>query len=154
MFKEQSEIGSHDLTKISDLTVRAKRELFNTRITLPDEWTVDSKGMLDPTSFIGIRRLENYFKTPARYSYFLAKKLEGIVESNMANALKTFMPDKELRPVTRQIAQRMFGQDDIRALDVRSRIRIAKELRYGYMSTLKQISRMVFLEEDMLEGFI
>ena len=72
----------------------------------------------------------------------------------MANALKTFMPDKELRPVTRQIAQRMFGQDDIRALDVRSRIRIAKELRYGYMSTLKQISRMVFLEEDMLEGFI
>ena len=154
MFKEQSEIGSHDLTKISDLTVRAKRELFNTRITLPDEWTVDSRGMLDPTSFIDIRRLENYFKTPARYSYFLAKKLEGIVESNMANALKTFMPDKELRPVTRQIAQRMFGQDDIRALDVRSRIRIAKELRYGYMSTLKQISRMVFLEEDILEGFI
>lgn len=48
----------------------------------------------------------------------------------------------------------MFGHEDIKALDVKSKLSIAKKLRYDYLSTLKQISRMVYLKEDMLKGFV
>ena len=87
-----------------------------------------------------------------RYNYFLAKKLEGNIE--MAQGLKTFLPDKELRPVASQISMALFGTTDIRFLNVKSKLRIARELRHSYAATVKQISRMVYMDPESLNGFI
>jgi hypothetical protein len=98
--------------------------------------------------------VERIFKTPTRYSYFLAKKLEGTVELQMHESRKTFMPDKDLRKVTKEISRELYGVDDVRSLDVKSRLAIARKLRYDYASTVKQISRMLYLAPAALGGFV
>ena len=72
----------------------------------------------------------------------------------MAQSLKTFLPDKELRPVASQISMALFGTTDIRFLNVKSKLRIARELRHAYAATVKQISRMVYMDPESLNGFI
>ena len=108
--------------------------------------------LIPEKSFLNTARLENIFKTPMRYNYFLAKKLEGSIE--MMQGCRTFLPDKELRPVAAQIAITLFGTTDIKSLNVTSRLRIARELRHGYAATVKQVSRMVYLDTESLKGFI
>ena len=134
-----------DLRSIDSMSVVEQRALFRTRMTLPGEWKVDRNGMIHPKSFMDLSRLEQIFKSPSRYSYFLAKKIEGHVEMQFTHARKVFMPDKELREIVRNMSRRLFGCEDVRELDVKSRIDIAKRLRYDYASTVKQISRMVIM---------
>ena len=145
------EMGSS--VSLSDLTVRARRSLLKSRVTVPTDWDVDSRGMIPPKYFVDISRLERIFKSPSRYSYFLAKKLEGEIEMSMENSKKTFLNDKELREVTRKLIINKFGVSD-KELDIKSKLVIAKELRYNYLSTVKQISRMLSLSEDLLKNFI
>lgn len=151
IFKEYTQEAQS--RRLGDLGFNERRRLLKTRTPLPDDWEVDCHGMLVPCkSFLNTTRLENIFKTPIRYNYFLAKKLEGNIE--MAQGHRTFLPDKELRPVAEQIAMTLFGTSDIKSLNVHSRLRIARELRHGYAATVKQVSRMVYLDTETLKGFI
>lgn len=140
--------------KLSDMTVRAQRSVLKSRVTIPADWEIDSKGMIIPKSFVDLSKLEMIFKTPARYSYFLSKKLEGEIEMSMENSLKTFLPDKELREVTSKIIVSKFGEKAVAELDIRSKLEVAKELRYNYLTTVKQISRMLSLSDTLLQKFI
>lgn len=115
---------------------------------------IDDKGMICPLSFLDVSVLESYFKTPLRYSYFLAKKIEGYVENEFKHSQKLFVPDKELRPIVKKITLERYGTEDVCGLCVNDRLSIARTLRYNYASTIKQISRMVQLDVSLLEGFV
>ena len=58
------------------------------------------------------------------------------------------------RHFTKEISRELYGVDDVRSLDVKSRLAIARKLRYDYASTVKQISRMLYLAPDALGGFV
>ena len=139
---------------LSELSCRSLRMLLNTRVSLPGDWRINDKGMLCPDSFIDISVIESCFKTPARYSYFLSKKLEGVIEQELESSQKIFIPDIELREIVRKMIHQDYGKECITELDVNERLSIARKLRYSYASTLKQISRMIHLDSTVLEGFI
>lgn len=139
---------------VSTYTRRALRSILNSKVEIPGNWLINESGMIHPKSFLNIRKLEACYKTPIRYAYFLAKKIEGIVEQDLQHSQKLFIPDKELRPIVRKMARELFSTENITELDVKDRLLIAKRLRYNYASTLKQISRMVHLSPTALDGFI
>lgn len=154
MFRDKEHEYQQESKPLAQFPLCRQRTLLKTRAKVPGEWHVDSKGMISPHSFMDFSRIENIFRTSTRYSYFLAKKLEGHVEMQLAKSRKVFIPDKELRQIVRKIAHDTFRTEDVRTLDVKSRLAIAKRLRYDYASTLKQISRMVCLDDDLLKGFV
>lgn len=94
------------------------------------------------------------FRTPARYLYFLSKKLEGEMDNYFSFGTLTFLPDKELRVIVGKLALELFGEADLRMLSINSRLMLARKLRYEYASSVKQISRMLHLDAEMLKGFI
>ena len=143
-----------DTKPLSAISRRTQRVLLGTRVVLPGKWRIDNKGMICPDSFLDVSVIESYYKTPVRYSYFLAKKLEGIVEHDIELSQKTFIPDMELREIVRKMIMQDYGKDSVMDLDVHARLSVARKLRYCYASTLKQISRMVHLDKSALEGFI
>ena len=146
--------GMVGVRTISSFTRREQKSILNSNIIVPSDWKVNEAGMLDPRSFIDISGQEAYFRSPMRYSFFLAKKLEGTVELEFKESQKTFIPDKELRLIVNQLVKNHYGVYGIRELGVNERLYIARKLRYNYASTLKQISRMVLLDKAALEGFI
>ena len=151
-FKEQNGFETYKL--ISDMTRREQRAILGTRTIVPDDWMIDDNGMICPLSFLDIKAIESYFKTPMRYSYFLAKKQEGVIEQELEHAQKTFIQDKELRFIVRQIAKDLFGKEDLNELDIKSRLILARKLRYDYASTVKQIARILRLEKSVLSDYI
>ena len=152
MFKNvQSEGNDRSLSLISR---REQRRLLGTRFVLPDEWAIDDNGLVSPLYFMDMSQTESFFRTPARYSYFLSKKLEGAVEQDFEHSLKTFVPDAELRVIVKRMVEEEYGEKEISALDVRARLAIARKLRYSYAAGIKQIARMVHLERSALEGFV
>ena len=152
LFKKKSEYGQVRL--MSELTLREQRAMFLTRIELPGNWMIDENGMISPLSFLDFQRVESYFKSPIRYSYFLAKKQEGIVEQEFVKSQKIFIPDKELRVIARKLVKDHYGECRMEDLDVKSRLVIARRLRYDYASTHKQIARLLRLDKSALEDFI
>lgn len=157
IFRDKNNTGGNTQNSnklISAYTRREQISILKSNTIVPGNWKVNNVGMLDPSSFIDIEELESFFRTPIKYSYFLAKKLEGVIEHEMMNSQKTFIADKELRIIVAELAKEKFGISDIRELKVNERLSIAKTLRYSYASSIKQISRMTHLERSALEDFI
>lgn len=154
VFKDAQNHNWSNWRTLSSMSVREQREVLKTKQMLPQEWKIDDRGMIWPLSFLDVSVLESYFKTPLRYSFFLSKKIEGYVENEFKNSRKLFVPDKELRPIVKNIALERYGSEDVLGLHVNDRLAIARELRYNYASTVKQIARMVQLEVSLLEGFV
>jgi hypothetical protein len=113
---------------------------------------VDQYGMILPHCFLAIDTLNKLFGSPIRYLYFLSKKLEGKID--MQHGIKSFISDKEMRVITERLSKAIFATDDVRYLDFKSKIVIARKLRYQYASTPKQVSRMLSLDVATLSEFI
>ena len=139
---------------ISSIPIRERRSKLHTRVVLPGQWMINDSGMIHPLSFLDISSTESYYKSPIRYSYFLAKKLEGIVEQELEGSQKKFIPDRELRTIVLQMIQEDYGTCDINSLGVTERLSLAKKLKHKYASTSNQISRMLHLELSTLRKFI
>lgn len=151
LFRENN---SKNVTKIGDLNVVLRRKLFNTRVVLPLEWTIDGNGMLNPECFVDWKRVEELFKSVYRYLYFLAKKVERDFESEYVNGTQIYISDKNLRPILLQLAQELYGSKDIHMLNVSSRLVLARKLRYEYCSTPKQLSRILGLTAEVLKEYL
>lgn len=141
-------------TTITMLQARQRRKILGTHINFPQYWTIDADGMIDPTCFIASGIQENLFKTPARYLYFLSRKLEGEIDSSIYSSTKSFIPDKELRYIISRMARELFNCNDIRIMDIPSRLALARKLRYEYASSQKQIARMLHLNLEILKGYV
>lgn len=139
---------------LASLARRTIRTLLGTRSVLPDSWEINDDGMICPTTFVDLTRLESCFRTPAKYSYFLAKKLEGTVNQELDFEEKKFISDMELREIVKNMIRQEYGKENLSELDINSRMSIARKLKYHYAATTKQIARMVHLEKEALEGFI
>ena len=137
---------------LSKMTKAEMRSTLKTWALLPENWKIDVNGMILPECFIELNLIERLFKSPAKYLYHLSKKLEGKIE--LKEGTKTFLPDKDLRPITETLSTQLYGTAEIKTLDFNSRILIAKKLRYNYAATTKQISRMVGIADDVLSKFI
>lgn len=151
LFKDRT-IG--DWRRIGEFSSNQLRGLLKTRITLPEDWTVNEQGMLNPECFTEYRKVESLFKSPVRYLYFITKKLEGKIDFALAQGQKAFIPDKDLRPIATDLCIKTFQTDEIRKLDIKSRLVLARILRRDYASSPKQIARMLYLNADVLKGFV
>ena len=76
------------------------------------------------------------------------------MERYFSENAKPFVQDKELRVVVGKLASELFGEADLRMLSVNSRLKLARKLRYEYGSSVKQISRMLHLDVEVLKGFV
>lgn len=137
---------------VEDLQTVERRSLIKTRKQIPSNWVVDQYGMILPHCFLAIDTLNKLFGSPLRYLYFLSKKLEGKID--LQHGIKSFISDKEMRVITGRLSKEIFATDDVRSLDFKSKIVIARKLRYQYASTPKQVSRMLSLDVANLSEFI
>ena len=152
--KHSLKSSSHVERRVKDYSRNQLRDILKTRVVLPEDWIIGSTGMLNPACFIEWEKVENLFKSPARYLYYVTKKLEGKINLALDQGAKSFVPDKDLRIITSNLSKEMFRHDDVRTLDVKSRLMVARILKRDYASTTKQISRMLHLEFDVLKDFV
>lgn len=138
--------------EIKDFNAKEQQQLFKTWHKIPENWRVYPNGMIDPRCFLEINTLDKLFKSPIKYLFHLSKKLEGRIE--LIQGTQTFIPDKELRKITQQLAMELFSTTSVQQLDFSSKITIARKLRFNHGSTPKQISRIISLDHETITKFI
>ncbi len=153
-FMFRTERNCEKFRKLETYSLRKQSVLLGTHVRLPQNWRVDESGMLDVRCFVEIAFLEKLFKSPARYLYFLSKKLEGDIDLFFTMGTRTFVQDKDLRIIVEKLAKEHYGERDIRLLSVNVRLLLARKLRYEYASTIKQISRILHLDTELLKGYV
>lgn len=153
MFRKNTDKGSKWIN-IGELSVERYRDILKTRVKLPSDWRVNASGMIDPQCFTSFSRANSIFKSPLRYIYFLSRKLEGKIDLDTMQGSRTFIPDKELRPIVAQMSSKLFGTEDIKSLNISNRLTLARRLRREYASSIKQISRMLSVDPEVLKGFV
>lgn len=137
---------------IQEFNSKEQHQLLKTWHKIPENWRVHSNGMIDPKCFLETSHVENVFKSPIKYIFHLSKKLEGKIE--LMQGTQIFVSDKELRKITSNLVEELFGKKSIQDLDFNSKITIARKLRYNHASTAKQISRMVSIDHGTITKFI
>ena len=154
MFRMPCETHQSSVRKLSSMSIRAQRNTFGTHRILPQDWTIDEQGLIDPRCYVDMASVEKLFKSPGKYMYHISKKLEGEIEKDFNTSVSTFMQDKELRPIVEKMSQELFGTRDVVTLNINSKITLARKLRYEYASPVKQISRMLHMEAELLKKFV
>lgn len=139
---------------IKNFTGNELRGLLKSRVRLPEDWSFDDNGMLNPLCFTDINRIERLFKSPARYLFYLVKKLEGKINQTLGENERPFISDKDLRDIASNMAMQAYGSNDIRTLSVKFRMTLARRLKKDYASSAKQLSRVLNLEGSILKEFI
>ena len=140
--------------KISDMTIRERRHFLKTRAEIPPEWLVTQAGFIWPGNYVNYKHAESLYRSPKSFAFFMGQRKEDEINNVLGIHNSVCLPDIELREKAVNSCIRLFGTADLRALDVKSRIVLAKELRKDYYCSFKQIARIVHLHSKYLAELV
>ena len=138
-------------TRVGDYTIDTARKQFNTRRQLPAEWIV-CDGVILPRNYIAVREVEELYKTPFSFMYFLSLNNDKAIEDDMGEWTSLKMNDYELREARDELLYSTFGKSRIRDMSAQERVRLAKMLKQKYHCSKKQLARIVQLPFATIDG--
>ena len=140
--------------RIGGLTVRQKRDLFRTRIDLPDDWQLDENGMILPCCFVDVKAVHALFGSPKRFIAFLFVRKKDLAEQEAKDA-QVFLEkrgDTELNAEANAKSAQQFGRR-ISQLTQAERIEVAKILWQNRRTfSRKQLARAVMMNPAIIEA--
>ncbi len=147
-----SKIGVY--CRLGDLSGEAIRELFRTRVSLPDDYILREDGTISPRSYVDFRTVENIYNSPRQLLFHLSSSKD--MEEEMENGIlaKARYNDDELRASLESLCSEMFRAKEFTSLKVEDKYRVAKEVRRRYGAGAKQISRITALDYKILKKLL
>ena len=141
--------------EVGALSVRERRRLFHSKMEIPEEWEV-CDGLIMPYNYVDVKRFEQIYRTHNCYRAFLSsgKNRADVVVMAMANNRGVFLDDLELKKLSSETCNALFGTRDIRRLDVESRLRLALDLRKSFRISVRQIAMAVKLPVAEIEKYL
>lgn len=139
---------------VSEMTVRERRQSLRTRMDIPHEWLITSEGFIWPGNYVDYKRVESLYRSPKSFAYFMGQKKEDEVNDALGIYDTVFLPDIELREKAVARCSVLFATTDLRQLDVRGRLILAKELRKEYRCSPKQIARIIHLDPKYIKELV
>jgi len=126
------------------LGVFAVRNLCRTRVNVPGNWII-ADGVILPCNYVDVNGVESLYKTTRSYMYSLSLNKDDEIEKDMEEWGGLLMSDIELRAERNAMMRRLFAIDNIRSLSLPQRLKLARELRWKYKCSKKQLARIVHL---------
>ena len=125
-------------TLVRNLTVRASRRVFHSKVSLPADYILDRRGFIHPASYVPVGFVESVFRTPKRMNYFfnISSKAKHLTEGPS-------FTDQLLVSATRNLSVSLFKKNDFSELERGQQAEILKQLRYRFSSDPNQLSRIV-----------
>lgn len=136
--------------RIGNMSIYESRKCFETRATLPEEWTMQPNGMIWPGCYTDYKRVEHLFGDPRKYLFSLNQNIEVEINQEM-NRGNISLPDTEVLCLARERSKALFGTDRINTLDISSRIQLCKILKKQAGLNLKQLARTIRIPVEELK---
>jgi len=150
-FKSKSEYKLFAYKRVSEFSKEDCRTMFITRQAIPEHWIV-CNGVILPRNYVSVKEVEDLYKTPLSFMYFLSQNNDTAIEQDMGEWSSLQMNDAELREARDELILKTFGKRHIRDLSAQERIRMAKMLKYQYRCSKKQLARIVLLPFSTIDA--
>ena len=129
---------------IGTLSTYESRNLFGTRLILPEDWIVMPDGMIWPGCYTDYQRAERLFSHPRSYLFSLNQNVETAINQQMYQETIS-LPDQDVYQMAKALSTELFGKADVALLDLESRIQLTRQLKKKSGSSLKQLARIVHI---------
>ncbi|MCR5710039.1 MAG: hypothetical protein K6G79_06110 [Bacteroidales bacterium] len=120
------------------------RMMCRTRVAVPPDWRI-CDGILIPENYVPVEEVEQLFRTPRSFMYYLSLNKDDEIEQAMGQWNELRLTDRELRQERDMFAKEKFGTSRLRDLSLHDRIKVARYLRHKYLCSKKQVARIVQL---------
>lgn len=142
------------LISVADLTYNEKRTLLNTRIVLPDNYLITEYWMILPSCYVDYKAVENLYRTPAAFLYYLSKNPD--IESELTSDIlrKAKYSDQELYNSMISLCASLYKTESLALLTIEQKLKLAKALHKKYGAGAKQIARLVGIDILLLKELI
>ena len=130
--------------RMGTLSSYESRNLFQTRVVLPEDWIVQPDGIIWPGCYTDYRRVEKLFGHPQHYLFSLNQNVETSVNQQMYHE-SISLPDQDVRQIAKALSEQLFGEVEITSLDLSCRIQLCRNLKKQVGASLKQLARIVHL---------
>ena len=138
-----------DVRTIGDYTVDEIRKMCRTRVALPKEWLVKD-GIILPENYVAVDEVERLFRTTRSMMYFLSLNQDEQIEKDLGEWNAIRLTDAELRKARREMSRMMFAKDRLCDLSAPERMKLARKLHDKYLSSKKQLARILQLPLEVV----
>lgn len=135
---------------ISELSVRQQRAIFHTKtLNLPLNFRIRN-GQIIQSSFCNIADGEKFFRNARHYFQTITRNAEPFSEIAKRLNDKIFLTDNEIFSVVMNLCRKNFGLENLTMLSAQQRIDTARLMRFKYNSSVKQIKRVLKLDDKII----
>lgn len=140
-------------TPLSRMSFREQYSTLLTNLKLPQNWEVDSNGLILPSSYVDYHHVERLFGSPRAFLAFLyvRKDDEQLMKQQFNKRYLENRSIMDLRKRAEDICADKFGKD-LSKTRVVDRLKVASEMiKAGEASKCESLAKAVFLDkEDLL----
>ena len=136
-----------NVKKAGELGTKERRSITGSDQKVPEDWLI-FEGVILPSSYIPAETVEKLFKSHRAFNYFAGRSKEKDMEEVMGVWSSLSLQDTEMRQHRDEEMAALYGTDRIRSLSIRQRIEIGRILRRKYMTSVKQIARVVCIPTE------
>lgn len=126
--------------RIGTMTKRAQKRYLKSNIALPEDYFVEN-GFVLPESFVQVRFVEDLFRTPSRFNYFLASSSKAKKRLETDANLPAFRDQIVLSAVT-DLCRSLFRLPSPSELSWGQKAEIVKQIQQRFSADIHQISRV------------
>lgn len=129
---------------------KERRRITGSDQRIPEDWLFFD-GVILPSSYIPADMVEKLFRSHRAFNYFAGRSKEKEMEDIMGTWSSLSLQDTEMRQHRDEEMAALYGTDKVRSLNIRQRIEVGKILRRKYMTSVKQIARVVCIPPEEAE---
>ena len=130
--------------RVGTLSSYESRRLFETRIDLPEDWSLLPDGLIWPGDYTETARVEKLFGHPRNFLFYLNQNHEAEINWQMYQD-RLSLPDTDIVMVARGQSEKLFGTQSLASLDIQSRLQLCKLIKKKTGASLKQLARVFHL---------
>ena len=136
---------------VNRLSIRKRREILKTRhVTVPDTFVLTEPGFVHPVCYVDYEEVQKIFGHPSRLMMSLEKRVENEFEIKAGASDHISMSDAELKSQIAELIRHEFGVSSISQLSADDRLRLCLLVRRNFKASVKQISRVLRLSQEIV----
>ena len=107
---------------------------------IPENWNINEKGYVEPASYVDVRTVESFFRSPKRMNYFLrtSSKAKLRLEKEAAPSFR----DQIILSACEDLCHSLFRVNQPSELSEDQMAEMLNQLKYRFSADLNQLCRV------------
>ena len=140
--------------KLNDMSERKRFRILKSRVSVPDTYMVDGKGMILPSCYVDSNFVERLFRHPARLMAAISRKIEKDVEIRLGIADTVAMTDQEILTQMSDLIRNEYSKESMSQLTMEQRMDLCLLLKRNFRANAKQIARLTHLDPKVVSQVV